>query len=202
MAVRVVSLPATASRMKNGPSSWGASMSSPTSACTSADVRSSVGSARRASASSFISIVSWTPAWNIAAPMSSVPAISGSPAPRITLVADSTVENSLRGIPIMSQITSSGNGWEIACTRSTSPFSHMSSMTSAQIRSTDSVSWARRRGVNERATMPRCRACRGSSMAMNEPKNSSASAGMSMTDTEPRPEQKSCGRRLISTTSA
>jgi hypothetical protein len=158
--------------------------------------------ARRASASSFISVVSWTPAWNMAAPMSVVPDISGSPAPRIVLVARSTVANSLRGMPIMSQMTSSGNGCEIAWTRSTSPFSHMSSMTSVQTRSTCSTTWARRRGVNDRATMPRWRAWRGSSMAMNEPKNSSASAGMSMIDTDPRPEQKSCGRRLISTTSA
>ena len=57
-------------------------------------------------------------------------------------------------------------------------------------------------GVNERATMPRWRAWRGSSMLMNDPKNSSASAGMSGIDTAPLPEQKSCGRRLISTTSS
>ena len=43
IAVRVVSLPATARRMKNGAISCGASMSSPTSLWTSADVRSSVG---------------------------------------------------------------------------------------------------------------------------------------------------------------
>ena len=39
-------------------------------------------------------------------------------------------------------------------------------------------------------------------MVMNEPKNSSASAGMSAIEIEPLPEQKSCGRRLISTSSA
>jgi hypothetical protein len=39
--------------------------------------------------------------------------LSGSPAPRITLVASSTVLNSLRGMPITSQITSGGNGCEI-----------------------------------------------------------------------------------------
>ena len=58
------------------------------------------------------------------------------------------------------------------------------------------------RGVNERATMPRWRAWRGSSIVMNEPKNSAASAGMSWIVVEPWPEQKSSGRRLISTTSA
>ena len=43
IAVRVVSLPATARRMKNGAISFGASMSSPTSLWTSFEVRSSVG---------------------------------------------------------------------------------------------------------------------------------------------------------------
>ncbi len=50
--------------------------------------------------------------------------------------------------------------------------------------------------------MPRCRAWRGSSMLMNDPKKSSASTGMSGIDTAPLPEQKSSGRRLISTTSS
>ena len=202
VAVRVVSLPATASRMKNGPSSCGASTSSPTSACTRAEVRSSVGSARRFSASSAMSAVSSRPGGEQGAARSSAPVISGSPAPRMTFVARSTVPNSLRGMPIMSQMTSSGNGWLTASTRSTSPCSHMSSMTSVHTRSTESSSDWSRRGVNERATMPRWRAWRGSSMAMNDPKNSMASAGMSAIDTEPFPEQKSSGRRLISTTSA
>ncbi len=47
MAVRVVSLPATARRMKNGATSSGASISPSTSACTSLLVRSSVGFLRR-----------------------------------------------------------------------------------------------------------------------------------------------------------
>ena len=128
--------------------------------------------------------------------------MSGSPAPRMTLVARSTVLNSLRGMPIMSQITSSGNGCEIVSTRSTSPFSHMPSMTSLQVRSTESSRLRRWAGVKVRATMPRWRACRGSSMTMNDPKNSIASAGRSGIEVEPRPEQKSSGRRLISMTSA
>ena len=69
----------------------------------------------------------------VASPMN-----SGSPAPRITLVASSTVSNSLRGMPIMSQITSSGNGCESTSTRSTSPFSQKPSITSVQIVSTES----------------------------------------------------------------
>jgi hypothetical protein len=39
-------------------------------------------------------------------------------------------------------------------------------------------------------------------MTMNEPKNSIASGGRSTMLVEPRPEQKSSGRRLMSTTSA
>ena len=113
--------------------------------------------------------------------------MSGSPAPRITLVASSTVSNSLRGMPIMSQITSSGNGCDSTSTRSTSPCSQKPSITSVQIVSTESSTPWSCRGVNERATMPRWRAWRGSSMLMNEPKNSRASAGMSGIDTAPLP---------------
>lgn len=90
----------------------------------------------------------------------------------------------------------------MASTRSTSPFSHMPSITSVQMRSTESTRLCRRRGVERRATMPRWRAWRGSSVVTNEPKDSSASAGMSAIEIDPLPEQKSCGRRLISTNSA
>ena len=120
----------------------------------------------------------------------------------MTLVASSTVWNSLRGIPIMSQITRSGNGWDSTSTRSTSPCSQNPSITSEQMVSTESRTFWSWRGVNDRATMPRWRAWRGSSMLMNDPKKSSASEGMSGMDTAPWPEQKSSGRLLISTTSA
>ena len=102
----------------------------------------------------------------------------------------------------MSQITSSGNGAEMACTRSTSPCSHMSSITSAQMRSTESSTDCSRRGVNERPTMPRWRAWRGSSIVMNEPKNSMASVGMSWIEIDPLPEQNTLGFLLTSMTSA
>ena len=115
------------------------------------------------------------------------PMSSGSPPPRITLVALRTVSNSLRGMPIMSQMTSSGNGCDMASTRSTSPCSQKPSMTSVQMVSTESRTPWSWRGVKDRATMPRWRAWRGSSMLMNEPKNSSASAGMSGIDTAPLP---------------
>ncbi len=138
MALRVVSLPATANRMKKGATSLGASRSSPRSVWTRAEVRSSVGFLRRSSAISFIRPVRVMPAPSMAPTTSSLPVASGSPEPRITLVASSTVWNSLRGMPIMSQMISRGNGCEMAWTRSTSPCSHMPSMTSVQIVSTES----------------------------------------------------------------
>ena len=134
--------------------------------------------------------------------MTSSPTNSGSPPPRMTLVASSTVLNSDRGMPIMSQITSSGNGDDMTSTRSTSPRSQKSSMTSVQMLATESSTDSRRRGVKARQTMPRWRAWRGSSMLMNEPKNSSASIGMSGMATAPCPDWKTLGLRLISTTSS
>ena len=80
------------------------------------------------------------PAPKSAVSTSPPPVISGSPEPRITFVASRTVLNSLRGMPIMSQMTSSGNGCDSTSTRSTSPFSQKSSITSAQIVSTESSS--------------------------------------------------------------
>ncbi len=50
--------------------------------------------------------------------------------------------------------------------------------------------------------MPRWRAWRGSSMVMNEPKNSMASVGMSWIEIDPLPEQNVLGLLLTSTTSA
>ena len=105
-------------------------------------------------------------------------------------------------MPIMSQITSSGNGAEMVSTRSTSPCSQMPSMTSSQIVATESSTDSSRRGVNARDTMPRWRAWRGSSMLMNDPKNSMASMGRSGMATAPWPEQNSLGLREISTISS
>ena len=135
------------------------------------------------------------PASNIARSSASrPPSMSGSPAPRMTFVASSTVPNSLRGMPIMSQMTSSGNGCDSACDEvDLALLAHVVDHLGAD--RLDRVEHALRAaaGVNDRATMPRWRAWRGSSMLMNEPKNSSASAGMSGIDTAPWPEQKSCG---------
>ena len=202
IAVRVVSLPATARRMKNGAISLSASMSPSTSLWTSFEVRSSVGFFRRSSARSFINWLSCMPAPNIAIIGSPSPMNSGSPPLRITFVASRTVLNSLRGMPIMSQITSSGNGCDSTWTRSTSPRSQKPSITSEQIVSTESSTLCRSVGENVRPTIARWRAWRGLSMLMNEPKNSSACSGRSGIDTAPLPEQKSFGRFVISTTSA
>ncbi len=83
MALRVVSLPATASRMKNDAISADVSRSPSTSAATSAVVRSSRGLARRSSASA----VAYAP-MSMATFMNSSKSVvrSGSPKPRITLV--------------------------------------------------------------------------------------------------------------------
>ena len=57
----------------------------------------------------------------------------------------------------MSQMTSSGNGCEIASTRSTSPFSHMASMTSVQMRLDrveDALQLARREQPRDDAALP------------------------------------------------
>lgn len=58
------------------------------------------------------------------------------------------------------------------------------------------------RGEKARETIRRILACRGSSMLISEPKYSCMSPGMSGMLMAPLPEQKSCGRRDASTTSA
>ena len=55
----------------------------------------------------------------------------------------------------VSQMIKSGNGCESTSTRSASPCSQKPSITSLQIVSTESSTFCRARGVNERATMPR-----------------------------------------------
>ncbi len=92
MALRVVSLPAATSRMKNDPSSsglsrWTSPSSPATSACISAEVRSSVGSSSRARLISWAICDSSTAAFMIES-MSG--AYSGSPAPRMMLVSSNT----------------------------------------------------------------------------------------------------------------
>ena len=156
IAVRVVSFPATARRMKNAAISWGASMSSPRVLLTNAEVRSFLGLLRRSSASSFMSVTSRT-----AAPIDRGASVLlavwrlGVPRAKNDVGRMEDRVNSLRGMPIMSQMTRSGNGWEIASTRSTSPFSHMLSMTSAQTASTES-----RTACNSRVRRRSDRRCR------------------------------------------
>ena len=155
MALRVVSLPATASSTKNEVISSGVSMSSSRLWCTSFDVRSFVGFWRRSSISSPISAANAMPASSSLAITSPSPTYSGSPPPRMTLVASRTVLNSLRGIPIMSQMISSGYGCDSTSTRSASPCSQNPSITSVQMDCTESSTPASSVGVKLCATIRR-----------------------------------------------
>ena len=111
------------------------------------------------------------------------------------------------GMPIMSQISSSGSGAAISVTRSNSPpcsaaVARARASTSSAIRSTSSTSPVIRFGVKAPAAIRRILVWRGASMLISEPKNSCASAGMSRIETAPRPEQNRSGLRLTSSTSA
>ena len=139
MALRVVSLPATTSRMKNEAISAGVRLSPSTSAVTRAVVRSSCGSFWRASASSVTSV-----ARSCVAPSSAAMTpgsvwsgtYSASPRPRITLVRSKMKRSWLRGMPIMSTMIRSGSVAATSVTKSPSPRSTMSSRISDAIAST------------------------------------------------------------------
>ena len=111
MAVRVVSLPAVSSRMKNEASSPEVRASPSMLVVISAVVRSSVGSSVRRALNSFISWVSSSPA-PMRASTGSVPSgmNSGSPLLRMMFEQRSTVAYSEAGTPIMSQMISRGSG--------------------------------------------------------------------------------------------
>ena len=185
--------------MKKLASSSGVSRSPSISALTSADVTSSVGFFARSSPSSRISWASPPAAVRIAVTVS-VPSgtYSGSPAPSTTLEASNTKSYWLAGTPIRSHTIFIGSRAAISVTASHSPRSMTSSTIFVAVVATSSVSWASRRGVKPRDTMRRIRACRGSSIPIIEPKNSTNSGGMSGIDVEPLPEQKTCGCRLAS----
>ena len=109
IALRVVSLPATTSRMKNDPNSCGVSCSPSTSASIMIDVMSSRGVARRSSPSAWAYCEHARARWP-SGPRS-VPPNSGSPAPRIDVrPARRSCAVSSAGMPIMSQMISSGSG--------------------------------------------------------------------------------------------
>ena len=124
MALRVVSLPAATSRMKNDAISAGLRLSPSTSAVTSAVVRSSWGSFIRASASS---VTSMARSWAAASSAAMIPAsvwsgtYSGSPSPRMTLVRSKMNFSWLRGMPIMSTMIRSGSVAATSVTKSPSP---------------------------------------------------------------------------------
>ena len=164
MALRVVSLPAADSRMKNDPISDDVRRSPLTSARTRLVVRSSVGRARRSSASA----TPYSPSpVDGADDVSKSPATSSSPAPRIIDVHRKTFSSSSSGMPIMSQMICSGNGpaidlHEIAPGRRDALRTMSATSRRARSRTLSSMR-ASTFGVNARLTIARSRRWRGSS---------------------------------------
>ena len=195
MALRVVSLPATTSKIKNEPNSCAVRLSPSTSAAIMTLVMSSRGFALRFSPS----------AWAYA--KISIPTLSkssydvtnsGSPTPRIVLVQRKISEWSDSGTPIMSQMISNGSGAATCSTKS-----HERPGKSCSKRSTTFAAriftWSSTRAISRGpkpfATMLRRRKCFGSSMAIMEPKNSLSSMGRSPIF-DPCPLQNSAALRL------
>ena len=125
MALRVVSLPATTSRMKKLASSARVSRSPSTSALTRMLVRSPLSTPTLDSATSSISWVKAPPAVRMAvmrSPKSGT--YSSSPAPRITFDWSNTKSYWDAGIPIRSHTMRSGSRAATSVTKSHSPRSH------------------------------------------------------------------------------
>jgi hypothetical protein len=171
IAVRVVSLPATASRMKKDAISSSVSRSPSSSVLTSADVRSSLGCLTRCWAMSRRTAASDAPASRKTPIGFSVSGgrNSGSPPDRMTFDFSKISWCWLSGIPIRLQITISGIGAAISLTKSALPLSITRSRTSTVIFSTSSMNAWIIFGVKRRETMPRRRWWRGSSMLIIEP---------------------------------
>ena len=159
IALRVVSLPATRSRMKKLAISWSVSRSPSTSALTSAVVRSSAGWLRRSTAIRVISPDNSSPAVrNAATACSSLSMSSGSPPDRITLDSCSTIVRSSSGTPMRSQMTRSGMGAARSATTSIVPSPSSAvrrarATTSSATACTEPTSPSRIRGVK---ALPRC----------------------------------------------
>ncbi len=196
IAVRVVSLPATTSRMKNDPNSWAVSRSPSTSAFIMIEVMSSRGFCTRSSPSAwaYMNIPSATFIRS-----SKLVTYSGSPTPRMTLVQARIWASSSGGMPIISQMICNGIGaatsLDEVAGRGRGTVSMRRSMQSLALSFTYSSTLATSLGVNARETMLRSRKCFGSSIAIIDPKNSLSSAVMSPM-LVPRPLQKSWGLRL------
>ncbi len=184
IAFRVVSFPATTSRMKKDANSAGVSRSPSTSACMRTLVMSSPGLAMRASPSACAYCDNSTAAFMRT---SIVTPYSGSPMPRITFESSNIRRLSASGMPIMSQMIASGSGPAISSTKSQVPLGATVRTMRRAVERTVSSSEATTRGVKPRFTSFRSFVCRGASMLIMEPKNSSSSTGRSpMFD--PRPE--------------
>ena len=174
IALRVVSLPATTRRMKNDANSALVSRSPSTSACMSTLVMSSRGDAVRSSPSAWAYCES-----SIAADISTsmVVPYSGSPMPRMTFESSNMRRLSASGMPIMSQMIFSGSVAAISCTKSQAPAGATSATMRRAWARTFSSSAATMRGVKPRFTSLRSLVCRGASMLIMDPKNSSSSIG-------------------------
>ena len=108
-------------------------------------------------------------------------AYSGSVAAMIVLVCRKTKSNSSSGTPMRSQTILSGNVAATSTMKSTSPRLCTRSMISEATVWTESSSFLSIRGVNPAETTRRNLACRGSSIAIMELKNSRNSTGISVT---------------------
>ena len=166
MALRVVSLPAAASRMKKLAISAVFNRSPSTSACMRADTRSSCGFANRSSPT----------AWAIMTISSDAPMSvaksgvnSGSPAPRMTLVSSKMRCHCSRGIPIISQMICSGSCAAIRSTKSHSPRGATSATIWRALVRTSSSMRATVFGVKDLLTILRMRVWRGASMLIIDP---------------------------------
>jgi hypothetical protein len=190
IALRVVSLPATASRMKNEPISWSDSRSPSTSACASAVTRSWRGCCRRSCASSDSRPDSAAPEPSSAVAMFAPSGTySGSCAPRITFECRNTSSQRSCGMPIIAQMTSSGTRAATCATKSPGPAATRSSTTDRVTRTMSASIRATIRGLNARATIRRSRRCRGASMLIIDPKYSRNSGGRSKMFVAPAAEE-------------
>ena len=149
MALRVVSLPATDSSMKNRLKSISVSESPSTSALSRVVTMSGCGSARRCSARdcAYMNISTWA-----SMTLSSLTRYSGSSAPIMRLDQSKSLNRSSRGTPSSSAMTSSGSSAATSTTKSQSRLA-MASSTMRTVRSRRCSSRAAiMRGVKPRLT--------------------------------------------------
>src|SRR5271166_4624331 len=156
-ALRVVSLPATTSKMKNEASSALVSCSPSMLAVTSAETRSSAGACARSAARPVTRSASACPApsncitaWSMSSERN-----SGSAPDKMMLVLARTMSYWSSGMPIMSQMIFTGSRAATFATKSHGPVASRSSTVEAAARRTSSSNFAISRGLNARETIRR-----------------------------------------------